>query len=166
MNFSENLVRQRVVQTKTRAARGGAEAYNLRIRHCLGSGRRPVIVHGSGEQKRNYIRRSVYSNKRSGRVVVGVHTVFGEDVCLLTGKHLGYDEAARSGQPLNVLPDAGRDIVIGRVCYIGSRAILIRPIKIGDFAIVGAGAVVTKDVAVGVFVGGVPARPVRAPAQP
>ncbi len=164
MKFLKQLGRKFVAATKPLVWRL-AEAYDLRInRHCLGSGRHPVVILGGEEQRRNYIPKSVYFNTRSGRVVVGAETVFGEDVCLLTGKHLGRDEAAKAGQPLHAVPDAGRDIVIGRGCYIGSRAILIGPVTVGDYAMVGAGAVVTKDVPPGVFVGGVPARPVRPPA--
>lgn len=163
MSFPKSILRWFVAVTKPLVWRW-AEAYDLRInRHCLSSGRHPVVILGGDEQKRNCIPKSVYFNTRSGRVVVGENTVFGEDVCLLTGKHLGRDEAEKSGQPLHAVPDEGRDIVIGRGCYIGSRAILIGPVTVGDFAMIGAGAVVTKDVPVGVFVGGVPAKPLRAP---
>ena len=45
--------------------------------------------------------------------------------------------------------------------WVGSRAILMRGIRIGDGAVIGAGAVVTKDVEPYTIVGGVPARPIR-----
>ena len=41
---------------------------------------------------------------------------------------------------------------------IGAGAIVIGPITIGDDAVIGAGAVVVKDVPAGAVVGGVPAR--------
>lgn len=44
---------------------------------------------------------------------------------------------------------------------IGNGAILIGNLRIGKGAIVGAGSVVTKDVAPGMIVGGVPARVIR-----
>ena len=44
---------------------------------------------------------------------------------------------------------------------IGSGATLLCGITIGERAVVGAGAVVTKDVAAGMIVAGNPARPVR-----
>ncbi len=49
---------------------------------------------------------------------------------------------------------------IGRHSFIGSGAILVAPVKVGDRAVVGAGAVVTRhhDVANGDVVVGVPAR--------
>lgn len=47
---------------------------------------------------------------------------------------------------------------IGNDVWIGNQAIIIAGVTIGDGAIVGAGAVVTKDVAPYSIVGGVPAR--------
>jgi len=139
-----------------------AENYDLKIhKHCIGSGGHPVIVLGGDEQKRNMIPKSVYFNTRSGKIVIGPDSVFGEDVCLLTGKHVGREEAGRMQLPLHAVPSHGRDIIIGKGCYIGSRAILIGPVLVGDYAMVAAGAVVTKDVPPGAFVGGVPAREIR-----
>jgi bifunctional UDP-N-acetylglucosamine pyrophosphorylase / glucosamine-1-phosphate N-acetyltransferase len=50
---------------------------------------------------------------------------------------------------------------IGSDAFIGSDSMLIAPIKIGDGARTGAGAVVTKDVAAGDTVVGMPARSIR-----
>lgn len=52
-------------------------------------------------------------------------------------------------------------ISIGNDVWVGSRAILMRGIHIGDGAVIGAGAVVTRDVEPYTIVGGVPARPIR-----
>ncbi len=49
--------------------------------------------------------------------------------------------------------------VIGRNVFIGSNSSLIAPVTIGDGAMTGASAVVTKDVPPGVRVAGNPARP-------
>lgn len=50
---------------------------------------------------------------------------------------------------------------VGRRASIGSNATILCGISIGDGAIVGAGAVVTRDVAPGDVVAGVPARSVK-----
>lgn len=50
---------------------------------------------------------------------------------------------------------------IGRRVFIGSDTMLVAPITIGDDGRTGAGSVVTKDVAPGVTVVGMPARPIR-----
>lgn len=53
-----------------------------------------------------------------------------------------------------------KPVKIGRNVWIGSHAVVLPGITIGDNAIVGAGAVVTRDVAEGEVVAGVPARPI------
>lgn len=49
-------------------------------------------------------------------------------------------------------------IMLGRNVWVGSNATILRGVRIGDNAVVAAGAVVTKDVPAEVIVGGVPAR--------
>jgi len=49
------------------------------------------------------------------------------------------------------------DIVIKDNVFIGMNALIIKPITIGKGAVVGAGAVVTKDIPDGAIVGGNPA---------
>jgi len=48
---------------------------------------------------------------------------------------------------------------LGREVFIGSNSTLVAPLRIGDRARTGAGAVVTRDVEAGVTVVGVPAKP-------
>ena len=52
-------------------------------------------------------------------------------------------------------------ITIENDAWIGTRAILMEGVTIGHGAVVAAGAVVTKDVAPYMIVGGVPAKPIR-----
>jgi len=49
-------------------------------------------------------------------------------------------------------------IVVERGASIGSNATILAGITVGEYAIIGAGAVVTKDVAAGTVVAGVPAK--------
>ncbi len=53
------------------------------------------------------------------------------------------------------------DIVIGNDVWIGYEAVIMPGVTIGDGAIIGTRAVVTKDVAPYTIVGGVPAKPIR-----
>lgn len=53
------------------------------------------------------------------------------------------------------------DIVIGNDVWIGYEAIIMSGVKIGDGAIIGTRAVVTKDVPPYAIVGGIPAKEIR-----
>ncbi len=53
------------------------------------------------------------------------------------------------------------DIVIGSDVWIGYEAVILSGVTVGDGAIIGTRAVVTKDVPPYTVVGGVPAKPIR-----
>ena len=53
------------------------------------------------------------------------------------------------------------DIVIGNDVWIGYEAVILAGVTIGDGAVIGTRAVVTKDVPPYTIVGGVPAKPIR-----
>ena len=53
------------------------------------------------------------------------------------------------------------DIIVGNDVWIGFEAVILSGVTIGDGAIIGARAVVTKDVPPYTIVGGVPAKPIR-----
>lgn len=53
------------------------------------------------------------------------------------------------------------DIVIGNDVWIGYEAVIFSGVTVGDGAVIGTRAVVTKDVPPYTIVGGVPARPIR-----
>ena len=53
------------------------------------------------------------------------------------------------------------DTVIGNDVWIGYEAVIMPGVKIGDGAVIGTRALVTKDVPPYTIVGGVPAKPIR-----
>ncbi len=53
------------------------------------------------------------------------------------------------------------DIVVGNDVWIGYEAVIMSGVTIGDGAIIGTRAVVTKDIPPYTIVGGVPAKPIR-----
>ena len=57
--------------------------------------------------------------------------------------------------------ETAKPIVVGDNVWLSSGAILCPGVTIGDDTVVGAGAVVTRDLPAGVVALGVPARPVR-----
>lgn len=71
------------------------------------------------------------------------------------------DHNCRVGAWSHVAPNAtlGGDVQIGRLCLIGAAAVILPGVSVGDGATVGAGAVVITDIAPGLVVAGVPARP-------
>ncbi|WP_322964047.1 sugar O-acetyltransferase [Sphingomonas fuzhouensis] len=87
-------------------------------------------------------------------VEIGAGTQIGPGVQILTADH-PRDPALRA-QGL----EYGRPIRIGANVWIGGGALILPGVTIGDDAIIGAGSVVTRDVARGATVIGNPARPV------
>jgi len=70
-----------------------------------------------------------------------------------------FPNAHRFGPPTRDI--AKGPITVGNDVWIGSRAIVLSGVKIGDGAVVGAGAVVTKDVQPYAVVAGNPAKLIR-----
>jgi serine acetyltransferase/coenzyme F420-reducing hydrogenase beta subunit len=64
-------------------------------------------------------------------------------------------------QMLNTDHEIAKDICIGEHVWIGTRAVILKGVTIGDGAVVAAGAVVTRDVPARCLVAGVPAKVVR-----
>ncbi|EYD73816.1 sugar O-acetyltransferase [Limimaricola hongkongensis] len=85
-------------------------------------------------------------------ISIGDLTQIGPGVQILTPDHPREAEARREGL------EFGRPIRIGSNVWIGGGALLMPGVTVGDDAIIGAGAVVTRDVGAGVTVGGNPAR--------
>lgn len=68
------------------------------------------------------------------------------------------------GLPVEDIPRAWGnkgDIVVGSDVWIGYEAVILAGVTIGDGAVIGARALVTRDVPPYTIVGGVPARPIR-----
>lgn len=88
-------------------------------------------------------------------VSIGAGTNIAPYVQILTADHPRDPETRRDGL------EFGRPIAIGTNVWIGAGAIILPGVNVGDDAIVGAGAVVNKDVPRGATVAGNPARPIR-----
>lgn len=88
-------------------------------------------------------------------VKIGNYVVVASDVIFVT--HDGATSVVRRLFSTDHLNRWGK-IVIEDNCFIGSRAIIMPNVTIGKNSIVGAGAIVTKDVPPGSVVGGNPAK--------
>lgn len=93
-----------------------------------------------------------------GKVTIGSDVMMGPECILITNNH-------RTDDTREPMIDQGfdteRPIVIGNDVWLGARCIILPGVTIGDGAIVEAGAVVTRDVAPYMIVGGNPAQPIR-----
>lgn len=87
-----------------------------------------------------------------GQIVIGDHSVISQDVTLCAGTHDYTDPA---------LPLLRPEIRIGNGVWVCAEAFIGPGVTIGDNAVVGARAVVTKDVPPGMVVAGNPARVIK-----
>jgi len=83
---------------------------------------------------------------------IGANTLVAGGVTILSHDHC---KRVNDNQPFLI------DTYIGSNCFIAVGAIILPGVKIGDEVIVGAGAVVTKDVPSNTVVAGNPARIIR-----
>jgi acetyltransferase-like isoleucine patch superfamily enzyme len=90
-------------------------------------------------------------------VSIGRECVIADRVMLIDFDH-GVVEVDR---PIRLQGIYKRDVHVGHNVWLGYGACVLRGVTIGDNAIVGANAVVTRDVPANAVVGGVPARVIR-----
>src|SRR3954467_4724032 len=88
------------------------------------------------------------------RVTVGDFTLFGPAVQVYTATH-PLNAALRRKQ------EFAKPIEIGSDVWIGGGAIICPGVKIGSRSVIGAGSVVTRDIAEGVLAAGNPCRVIR-----
>ncbi|GAA2757795.1 acetyltransferase-like isoleucine patch superfamily enzyme [Actinopolymorpha rutila] len=74
---------------------------------------------------------------------------------------LGFNHSTAPDRPVCKQPTTSRGITIGNDVWIGSHVVVLDGVHVGDHAVLGAGAVVTKDVPAWAIVGGNPARQIR-----
>src|SRR4051794_38208746 len=96
---------------------------------------------------------SVFLDHATG-IIVGASVSIGDAVTIMQNVTLGRKQA-----------DGGRAPTIGRGVLLSTGATIVGDLKIGDYAKVGAGSVVTQDVPAGCTAIGVPARLTNCPAE-
>jgi len=123
---------------------------NVNVEHgvCFGSGKKIKIGNNSGLGVNCFV----------GNVEIGNNVMMGPDVVILSQGH----KFDRVDIPMCQQGSTEEKVVIiGNDVWIGTRAIIMPGVKIGNGVIVGAGAVVTKDVPDYAIVVGSPARVIR-----
>jgi acetyltransferase-like isoleucine patch superfamily enzyme len=112
-----------------------------------------------------------------GEVRIGAKTVLGQECTISAYQHVSIGEqciladrvmlidfdhnVAEVERPIRVQGIYKRDVRVGNNVWIGYGAQILRGVSVGDNAIVGASAVVTKDVPANAVVAGIPARVIR-----
>ena len=87
------------------------------------------------------------------KIYIGKGTQIANGVAIITSNHDLEDITVRS---------EGKDVVIGKECWIASNAVILPGVHLGDHTVVGAGAVVTKSFPGGwCVIGGVPAKLIK-----
>lgn len=104
--------------------------------------------------------------KGKGKLTIGNHCAFGQDIRFILSNHnyeypsMQYDLYLRSFKDFPYKKMQGQ-IVVGSDVWIGDKAIVLPNVTIGNGAIIGAGAVVTKNVPDFAIVGGNPAKIIK-----
>lgn len=84
-----------------------------------------------------------------GEITIGEGATIAQEAYLCTGTH----DFTAPTLPLQTTP-----IFVGKDAFVGARALVLPGVTIGDRAVVGAGAVVTKNVPTEAIVAGNPAK--------
>lgn len=92
-----------------------------------------------------------------GKVEIGDDTIFGPGVSIHAENHNFKD----LDKPIRLQGATRKGIKIGKNCWIGSKVIILDGVNIGDNVIIGAGAVVTKDIPDFAIAAGVPAKIIK-----
>lgn len=87
------------------------------------------------------------------RIELGENSTLAYGVTILTHA----DPNGPKNKLSKLYPPKQAPVIIGHDCWIGANATILPGVAIGDFSIVAAGSVVTKDVPSGVVVAGNPA---------
>lgn len=107
-----------------------------------------------------YIGKNCVIQSEHGEIIIGNNVMFGAGVHIHGGNH----EYNHVGMLMrNVTKAHGQDgrVIIKDDVWVGSNAMILKGVKIGSGAVIGAGAIVTKDVEPYTIVAGNPARKIK-----
>jgi acetyltransferase-like isoleucine patch superfamily enzyme len=134
---------------------------DITLEHCALDDGVVLLCSGQPRADKLVVRAGTYINRFTlldahERIEIGPHCMIGPH-CYLTDADHGMDPAV----PVARQPMLVRPVVLEEGVWLGAGVIVLKGVRIGARAVVGAGAVVTRDVPPGAVVAGVPARPIR-----
>jgi sugar O-acyltransferase (sialic acid O-acetyltransferase NeuD family) len=92
---------------------------------------------------------------------LSVNTKIGNNVCINPGCTIGHDTVIDDYSSLYWNVTLAGNVRIHKGCEIGSKSVIIPRKTVGEWSIIGAGAVVTKNIPENCLALGVPAKPIR-----
>lgn len=145
-NSAYSLGSKRIRRFLTRRIfRKAGKAFNVEHGVFFASGRDIEIGSNSG----------IGINSRvSGPLTIGNDVMIGPEVMIFTQNH----ETSNLDIPMRLQTAPKKAVIIGNDVWIAARVIILPGVTIGNGVIIGAGAVVTKDIPDFAVVGGVPAK--------
>lgn len=113
----------------------------------------PNNIEFDAEDIDNFMSGGGYFQSEYARIKIGSGTYIAPNVGIITANH-DFNDLENHTE--------GKDVIIGRKCWIGMNAVIMPGVRLGDNTIVGANAVVTKSFECGYCViGGVPAKTLK-----
>lgn len=95
---------------------------------------------------------TIYARKG---IAIGDNTMIGGNVKILDNDFHPLEVEARNSDDIEKI--GTKEIVIGKDCFIGCNALILKGTRIGDGSVVGAGSVVSGEFSGGVVIAGNPA---------
>lgn len=136
--------------------------YSIHWLHVLSKGKmRPAILRYCGAKigKNAALGPFVYWDPHLGMLEIGDNVIVSPQVCFLFHKR-DLNEM-EYGKLYQEVPHIYKQIKLCNNCTIGTRAMILPGVTVGEGACVGAGALVTKDVPAWSVVAGTPAKVIK-----
>jgi maltose O-acetyltransferase len=138
---------------------GEDNTFGYPLSHCLGSGE--ILVQARTEDAEIVIGSNNIINNNSvigctSRVVIGNDCLIGDSVAIYDADFHNLSPERRRDQQFPTAP-----IILGNNIWIGSRAMILKGVTVGDHSVIGAMSIVTKSIPPRTLVAGNPARIVR-----
>ena len=132
------------------------------LSNLVGLSQRTIIVTRTEEAKINIGNNvgisgaTIYARKS---ISIGDNTLIGGNVKVFDNDFHPIEVEARNMDDKDAI--GTREVVIGKNCFIGCNALILKGTKIGDGSVIGAGSVVSGEFPSNVVIGGNPAKIIK-----